>query len=89
MLFSIRGSVGRMAFVPTILDNANITQDTARISITKANSKFVRYFLDLPKVRDFVDLHTLGQAVKGINLRDVRRIPIAIPSPEEQERITE
>lgn len=89
LLFSIRGSVGRMAFVPTILDNANITQDTARISITKANSKFVRYFLDLSKVRDFVDLHTLGQAVKGINLRDVRRIPIAIPSPEEQERIIE
>ena len=89
LLFTIRGTVGRMAFVPPILDKANITQDTARISVAKANPKFVRYYLDMPLPRYFIDLHTLGLAVHGINLRDVRRIPVANPPFDEQDRIVE
>lgn len=87
LLFTIRGTVGRMAFVPTALDGANITQDTARISISKANPHFIRYCLEMPISRSFIDLHTLGQAVKGINLEWVRQIPIPLPMAEEQERI--
>jgi len=41
LLFSIRGTVGRMAFVPQELDGANITQDTARVSIGEANPLFI------------------------------------------------
>jgi type I restriction enzyme S subunit len=89
LLFTIRGTVGRMAFVPSTLAGANITQDTARISITKADKRFVWYYLQMPAPQSFVDLHTLGQAVKGINLRDVRRIPISLPPIEEQRRIAE
>lgn len=89
LLFTIRGTVGRMAFVPPNLANANITQDTARISITRANKRFVWYSLQMPAAKAFIDLHTLGQAVRGINLRDVRRIPIALPSRGEQEFIVE
>jgi type I restriction enzyme S subunit len=89
LLFSIRGTVGRMAFVPSNLANANITQDTARLTITGANSRFVWYYLQAPLSRAFIDLHTVGQAVKGINLGDVRRIPIMLPPREEQETVSE
>jgi type I restriction enzyme, S subunit len=89
LLFTIRGTVGRMAFVPPNLANANITQDTARISITGADKRFVWYYLQMPAAKTFIDLHTLGQAVKGINLRDVRRVPVALPSRDEQEFIVE
>jgi type I restriction enzyme S subunit len=89
LLFTIRGTVGRMAFVPSNLAGANITQDTARISITKANRRFVWYSLRMPAVQSFISLHTLGQAVKGINLRDVRKIPIMLPSITDQGKIAE
>jgi len=54
-----------------------------------ADPRFVRFYLEMPQTRAFIDLHTIGQAVKGINLRDVRRIPIALPPREEQEQLAE
>jgi len=87
LLFTIRGTVGRMAFVPEHLRGANITQDTARLAITNANPRFVRQYLEMPKPQAFIELHTIGQAVKGINLRDVRLIPLVVPPTSEQLQI--
>jgi type I restriction enzyme S subunit len=87
LLFTIRGTVGKMAFVPPQLSGANITQDTARLSITQAHAPFVRQYLDMPIPRRFVEAHTIGQAVKGLNLRDVRRIPVALPPVAEQREV--
>jgi type I restriction enzyme S subunit len=89
LLFSIRGTVGRRAFVPASLDGANITQDTARLAIKGANARFVSHYLGAHSAATFIELHTLGQAVKGINLRDVRRIPLVLPPRREQDAITE
>lgn len=89
LLFSIRGSVGRMAIVPPELEGANITQDTARISVGVGNTTFIRHCLEMPKQRVLIELHTIGQAVKGINLADVRRIPVQFPDPEEQNQIAD
>jgi type I restriction enzyme S subunit len=41
----------------------------------------------MPVPSKFITCHTLGVAVQGINLRDVRRIPVAFPPIEEQSRI--
>ncbi|MBD1903364.1 restriction endonuclease subunit S [Trichocoleus sp. DQ-A3] len=87
LLFTIRGTVGRMAFVPEHLRGANITQDTARLAITNANPRFVRQYLEMPKPQAFIELHTIGQAVRGINLRDVRLIPLVVPPTSEQLKI--
>jgi type I restriction enzyme S subunit len=83
LLFTIRGSVGRTAFVPAQLEDANITQDTARVGISGLDARFVREYLAMPLPVRFIATHTLGVAVQGINLRDVRRIPIAVPRPDE------
>jgi type I restriction enzyme S subunit len=87
LLFTIRGTVGRMAFVPDRLDGANITQDTARLAVADANPVYVREWLDSLHARSFIDLNTIGQAVRGINLSDLRRLPIALPPPDEQDMI--
>ncbi len=87
LLFTIRGTVGRMAFVPEILNGANITQDTARLSIVRADPNFVRYFFSARVPQLFIETHTIGQAVKGINLGELRRLPIALPNIAEQRRI--
>jgi type I restriction enzyme S subunit len=87
LLFTIRGTVGRMAFVPPELDAANITQDTARISLLNTNPFFIARWLEMPISARFIDVHTIGVAVKGINLGDVRRIPVVVPPKSEQDQI--
>jgi type I restriction enzyme S subunit len=89
LLMTIRGTTGRIAIVPKTLDGANITQDTARIRIRPEHSnRFFYFLLHSRKVQDQVMLHTLGQAVKGINIAEVRRISFALPAKAEQERIS-
>ncbi len=47
ILLSIRGTVGRVCVVPQELENANITQDTARLSVQPAlNAGFVKWFCE-------------------------------------------
>jgi type I restriction enzyme S subunit len=89
LLFTIRGTVGRTAFVPPELEGANITQDTARVAVTRAHPQFVAYYLAMPRPQAFVDTHTLGLAVRGINLGELRRVPLALPPLSEQHRIAE
>lgn len=89
ILLTIRGSVGRIAEVPVHLAGANITQDTARISIASGHSRFYRYFLESAAAQAHFELNTLGQAVQGINLRDVRSTLCPIPDESEQRSIAD
>ena len=89
LLMTIRGTTGRIALVPKTLHAANITQDTARIRLKPEHLNAFHYFLlQSRNIQDQVKLHTLGQAVKGINIAEVRRISLALPEKAEQERIS-
>lgn len=88
LLMSIRGHVGRLAIVPAELDGANITQDTARLAIAGAEPVFVRECLRTEALQRWMAKHTKGVAVRGINLGDVKLIPIPMPSLKEQRRFT-
>ena len=89
LLLTIRGTTGRVAIVPKTLDGANITQDTARIRLKQEHSNIFFYFLLQSRtIQDQVILHTLGQAVKGINICEVRRLTLALPERTEQEQIS-
>lgn len=81
LLLSIRGHVGRLAIVPDALSGANITQDTARLSVDRkrANPIFVLEQLRSRAIQGWMQKHVKGVAVKGINLGDVRRIPMVMP----------
>lgn len=79
LLMSIRGHVGRFAVVPSELDGANITQDTARLAVVGASSVFVRECLRTMGFQRWMAKHTKGVAVRGINLGDVKLMPIILP----------
>ena len=85
LLFTIRGSVGRTASVSESHDGANITQDTARIAATGMNRSYLAAAMATERFARFVGVHTIGQAVKGINLRELRRAPIPLIGRNEQE----
>ena len=86
LLISIRGTVGRMAEVPSSLDGANITQDTARLSIAPAhNRSYVRAVLESRFVERQIRSRITGLAVKGINIGELRQIEIPLPTRGEQD----
>jgi type I restriction enzyme S subunit len=81
LLISIRGTVGRLAEVPESLEGANITQDTARLSIApEHNRRYVRLALASEFVQSQIRRQITGLAVKGINLGALREIAIPIPA---------
>ena len=86
LLMSIRGHVGRFAVVPPELDGANITQDTARLAITGASSVFVRECLRTEGFQRWMVKHTKGVAVRGINLTDVKQMPVILPPRPAQDK---
>jgi type I restriction enzyme S subunit len=89
LLISIRGHVGRMAITPLECDGANITQDTARLAITAANTEFVKAHLETDPAKHWMTQRTKGAAVKGINLGDLRRFPLILPPRQLQDEFAE
>lgn len=88
LLLAIRGSTGRVAIVPKELEGANITQDTARIRVKEEeSSEYLFYALQSAYVQRQIALNTIGQAVKGINVSEVRKLRIHHPPHPEQKKI--
>ncbi|MEN4448324.1 MULTISPECIES: restriction endonuclease subunit S [Mycobacteriaceae] len=86
LLMSIRGHVGRFAFIPESLAGSNITQDSARLAITEpASATYVRAAMEMPSFQHWMARRTKGAAVQGINLGDLRQAPIPLPSFEQQQ----
>ncbi len=88
ILFSIRGTVGRLAVVPESLDGGNITQDSVRIAtLGSVNRDFVFWYLHAPAVQRYFSANQKGVAVRGINVGDVRPIEVPLPPVGEQREI--
>jgi type I restriction enzyme S subunit len=90
LLISIRGTIGRLAEVPPSLENANITQDTARLSIApEHNRAYVRAVLESRFVEKQIQSRITGLAVKGINIGELRKIQIPLPARRKQDAIAQ
>jgi len=88
LLLSIRGTFGRVAEVPKDLGGGNITQDTARLDVTHLVShRYVATFVRNPSAQNYLKRVARGVAVKGVNIGDLRPMPIPCPPLAEQTRI--
>jgi len=88
LLLSIRGTVGRLVVIPDELAGANITQDSARLSVqSKVSHEYVLWYLRSSMAQDRMKGSTKGVAVRGINIGDVRALQLPFPSRAEQDEI--
>ena len=88
LAYSIRGTIGDCEPVPAALSGANITQDVARIAVADGNSaRWVRWAMLASAVRDDLACGSLGAAVRGINIFDLKRAMIPTPPRNEQDGI--
>ena len=90
LLLSIRGTYGRVAEVPDVLEGGNITQDSVRIApAPEVDRDFLALCLRSPASQAFFHSVAKGAAVQGVNVRDVRKTPIPLPPLQEQIAIVE
>jgi type I restriction enzyme S subunit len=88
VLLSIRGTAGRVCCVPRELAGANITQDTARVTVHKElSAHYMATYLRSPSAQRRMQLAMKGVAVRGVNIGDVRALQIAVPPAAEQQEI--
>lgn len=80
----------KVAVVPNILDGANITQGTARFRPSSAiTTDFLAGWLDAPFAQGWLHDHYRGIDMPGLNLRDVRRLPVPLAPRTEQVTVAE
>jgi type I restriction enzyme, S subunit len=90
LLLSIRGTYGRVAEVPAALEGGNITQDTARLAVSPLlSSRFLAVYLRSETAQRYFKDVARGVAVKGVNIGDLRPMPVPVPPIAEQERIAD
>lgn len=88
IVFAIRGGVGAATVVPPELVGANLTQDAARIAASEAiNPHWLLYAVQAPIFREHVKSQVVGATVRGINIRDLKRIELVVPTVDEQAEI--
>jgi type I restriction enzyme S subunit len=90
VVFSIRGTVGEAELVPAEVAGANLTQDAARIAPgPRANSRWLLYAAKAKAIVDPLLSLSLGAAVRGVNIRDLKRTVVLLPPADEQKAIAD
>jgi type I restriction enzyme S subunit len=90
LLLAIRGSYGRVAIIPPELSGGNITQDSARIaSHPDIDHRYLLYYLGGSVANRYYAQVARGVAVKGVNIGDLKSMPVPIPPRREQEAIAD
>lgn len=88
VLLAIRGSVGNAAVVPSTMRGCNISREVAMIPVIDCvSAEYLSYVLQSPQGQRLLLGKVRGVAQKGINLADVRRFPVSLPSHVEQKEI--
>ena len=85
LVYAIRGSIGDVAIVPDELEGANLTQDAARVAYTdETDGRWLLYALKSLAVFAQLESGALGATIRGINIRDLKRVVVPLPPNSEQ-----
>lgn len=87
LVIAIRGSVGEIAAVPDTLAGANLTQDSARIAPAGVDAGWLEAVMTSRTVQSRMERFVTGATVKGINIFDLRRVPIPTPDSRRQKEL--
>jgi type I restriction enzyme S subunit len=88
VVLAIRGSFDRAAVVPPQLEGANVSRDVARVApLSQLDSGYLAHYLGGPAAFGYFAAAARGVGVRGVNIGDLRTMPIPLPPLEEQRRI--
>lgn len=82
---SIAGSIGLVGQVPAHLDNANLTENAAKITDLKdVEPKFLIYWLASPTGRRLIAKSTIATTQSKLALFRIEKLPVPLPPIDEQ-----
>jgi type I restriction enzyme S subunit len=89
VLVNVRGTLGGVAVVPTEMVGWNVSREVAVVPINPsiANPHYVAYSIASDNSQQWLRGVQKGVAYTGINLSDLRRLQVNLPSIEAQEEI--
>jgi type I restriction enzyme S subunit len=88
LLLRIRGGLGEVAICPPEMIGGNVSREIAVIPLRNhIDPTFAMFAVAAPSNQDFLRQHTRGTSYIGINLNDVRRLTIPVPSLDKQRQI--
>lgn len=80
ILMCVRGTTGVVSLSSTVLKGCNVTRGIVPFKISDdILRKFIFYTFQAPITFDFIQQYTQGAALKQINIKDVKNIPISLP----------
>lgn len=88
VLVSIRGTVGRVAVAPESAAGWNVSREVAVIPLLDGVSPvFVRQLMLTDEAQRFIAGNVRGVAQRGINLRDLRDLPVPEPRSDKVQEV--
>lgn len=88
ILVTVRGTLGGVAVVPDTMKGYNVSREVAVVPLIKElNNTFLSYAIASVRAQNWLSEVTKGVAYTGINIRDLKRLPLAVPPLEEQHEI--
>jgi type I restriction enzyme S subunit len=90
VVYAIRGSIGTCQQVPAECAGVNITQDTAKIAARKdMNGRWLLHAMRSGIVFAMLEAGAVGATIRGINIRDLKRVKIPVPPRAEQDALSD
>lgn len=89
LLISVRGTLGGICVVPPIAKGFNISREIAMVAILEKliNPYYVAIYIASGVAQSWLKEVYKGVAYTGINIEDLKNLPISVPSLEEQKEI--
>lgn len=88
ILVTVRGTLGGVAVVPARMAGFNVSREVAVVPIEPLlNPRFFAFAIASKQSQNWLAGMEKGVAYTGINIEDLKRLPLPIPSLEEQAEI--
>ena len=89
LIISIVGTIGLTNIIDSSLDNANLTENCAKISNLKEgyNMEFIYYYLNSNLGQNLIQESTVGAVQKKLPIKNIRSLKIPFPTSDIQNKI--
>ncbi len=88
LLINVRGTLGGVALVPKSLAGYNISREVAMAPLLEViNGKWVEFFVGSVAAQNWLTKAAKGIAYTGINIADLKKLPVSMPPLAEQKEI--
>ncbi len=87
VLVNVRGTLGGVAVVPASLRGWNISREVAVVPIQGFVPKYIAFWIASLPCQNWLTGVAKGVAYTGINIADLKLLPVALPSLPEQKEI--